>query len=100
MLTSRVLVIAAVNVGLPSGILLLQLDRETFVAVRGDCVEHTGERLTVSIARHPAPDRGATRRGLRRDKKSAGRPRKEPVVVFASLQCSVDRASPSARHKG
>jgi len=30
--------------------LLLQLDRETFVAVLGDCVEHTGERLTVSIA--------------------------------------------------
>src|SRR6516162_4075664 len=49
---------AGVSVRLPSGFLLLQLDRETFVAVRGDCVEHTGERLTVSIARHPAPDRG------------------------------------------
>jgi hypothetical protein len=52
-LTSRVLV-AGVSVRLPSGFLLLQLHRETFVAVRGDCIEHTGERLTVSIVRHPA----------------------------------------------
>jgi hypothetical protein len=70
---------------------------------RRDCPTQAGRprrRARWEALCHTAERDGATRRGLRRDKKSAGRLRKEPVVVFASLRCSVDRASPSARHKG
>jgi hypothetical protein len=70
---------------------------------RRDCPTQAGRprrRARWEALCHTAERDGATRRGLRRDKKSAGRLRKEPVVVFASLRCNVDRASPSARHKG
>ena len=70
---------------------------------RRDCPTQAGRprrRARWEALCHTAERDGATRRGLRRDKKSVGRLRKEPVVVFASLRCSVDRASPSERHKG
>jgi acetyl esterase/lipase len=48
---------------------------------------------------HSGPGRSIASQSEAEIKKSVGRLRKEPVDVFASLRCSVDRASPSATHK-
>jgi hypothetical protein len=55
-----------------------------------DCPTQAGwprRRARWEALCHTAERDGATRRGLRRDKKSVGRLPKEPVDVFASLRC-------------
>ena len=54
---------------------------------------------TGSSLPHSRPGRSNASRSEAGIKKSVGRLRREPVDVFASLRCSVDRASPSATHE-
>ena len=70
---------------------------------RRDCPAQAGRprrRARWEALCHTADRDGATRRSLRAGiKKSIGRLRKEPLDVFASIRCSVDRASPSTTHE-
>jgi hypothetical protein len=76
--------------------------QEITAACKGVRPNHVG----AAIARHKRAGRVEERDGKLyatqpsgTEQRVAGRLRKEPVVVFASLRCSADRASPSARHK-